>query len=107
MNSYSAGDPPAKSRYEEHFLAILSAVVSSDTVGDAQGLNISIAWLGGDAMSRLGRAASIYKRVASSVLLMVLITMIIIKGHGFRVGEIYRRSLKFIETAVRGRKLHR
>ena len=56
--------------------------------------------------SLVRRVMTIYKRVASTVLLMILITMIIIKGRNFQVGRIYRRSLRFIETAVRDRKLH-
>ena len=57
--------------------------------------------------SLVRRVMTIYKRVASTILLMILITMIIIKGRNFQVSKIYRRSLKFIETAVRDRKLHR
>ena len=56
-------------------------------------------------MGGLGRVALIFRRVLSAVLLMILIVMIIIRGRNFRVGEIYRKSSKFIETAVRGRKL--
>ena len=55
--------------------------------------------------SLVRRVMTIYKRAASTVLLMILITMIIIKGRNFQVGRIYRRSLRFIETAVRDRKL--
>ncbi len=53
----------------------------------------------------LKRIVMIYKRILATILLMVLITMIIIKGHNFRISEIYRRSAKFIENAVRDRKL--
>ena len=53
------------------------------------------------------RIITLYRRVLTTILLIILITMIIIKGHNFQVGRIYRRSLKFIEAAVRDRKLHR
>ena len=56
--------------------------------------------------SLVRRVMTVYKRAASTILLMILITMIIIKGRNFQVSRIYRRSLKFIETAVRDRKLH-
>ncbi len=49
----------------------------------------------------------LYRRAASTVLLMILITLIIIKGNNFQVSRIYKKSLKFIETAVKGRKLRR
>ncbi|WP_243668431.1 hypothetical protein [Vulcanisaeta sp. JCM 16161] len=48
---------------------------------------------------------AIYKRAVSTILLLILITIIIIKGRNFRIGEIHRKSAKFIETAVRDRKL--
>ncbi len=56
-------------------------------------------------MNHLRRIAALYKRAMTTVLLIVLITIIIIKGHNFRIGEIYRKSVKFIETAAKDRKL--
>ena len=55
--------------------------------------------------SLMRRIMVLYRRAVSTVLLMILIILIIVKGHNFQVSRIYQKSLKFIETAVKGRKL--
>ncbi len=58
-------------------------------------------------MVSLRRITRYYRRLITAVLLMVLITLIIIKGHNFNIDRIYRKSAKFIEKSVKNRRLFR
>ncbi len=56
-------------------------------------------------MAGLRGITRLYKRIRTLVLLIVLISIIIIKGRNFNIERIYRRSVDFIERTVKDRKL--
>jgi hypothetical protein len=56
-------------------------------------------------MAGLRSITRLYKRIRTLVLLIVLISIIIIKGRNFNIERIYRRSVDFIERTVKDRKL--
>lgn len=54
----------------------------------------------------MGALIMFLKRVASSVLLIILLIMIIVKGRGFNINKIYNKSTKFIKKAAKEKKLY-
>ena len=56
-------------------------------------------------MTGLRDITKLYKRIRTSVLLIVLISIIIIRGRNFNIERIYRRSINFIRKTVRDKRL--
>ncbi len=46
-----------------------------------------------------------YRRVKSVILLLTLVVIIIIRGHGFNIRKMHNEAVGFIEKTVKERKL--
>ncbi|BDR93310.1 hypothetical protein Vsou_24030 [Vulcanisaeta souniana JCM 11219] len=57
-------------------------------------------------MAKQRQLSRFYRRVKSTVLLLTLAVMVIVRGHGFNISKMYNKASNFIEKTAKERKLH-